>query len=49
MDSYSPSFVCNQKEILAADPEIFVALTAIDETFSLTVRARFSYADADIV
>ena len=49
IDARSPFFARNAKEILAADPEIFVALSAIDETFSQTVHARFSYADTDIV
>jgi len=35
--------------ILSADPEVFIALSAIDETFSQTVHSRFSYADHDIV
>jgi len=49
IDAKSPFFARNQKEILAADPEIFVALSAMDETFSQTVHARFSYAHTDIV
>ena len=49
IDGHSPFLGCNQKEILATDPEIFVAISAIDETFSQTVHARFSYADTDIV
>ena len=49
IDENSPFHACNQQKILAADPEIFVALSAIDETFSQPVHTRFSYADSDIV
>lgn len=31
------------------DPELFVTIAAIDETFSQTVYTRFSYADEEIV
>jgi len=49
IDEQSPFANRNQEQILSSDPEVFVALSAIDETFSQTVRARFSYADQDIV
>lgn len=49
IDIKSPFHACNQKSILAADPEIFVAFSALDETFAQTVHVRFSYADTDIV
>lgn len=48
IDDKSPFYGCTQESILAADPEIFVTLTAVEETFSQTVHARFSYADEDI-
>ncbi len=38
-----------QEDILAADPEVFVTVSALDETFSQPVHARFSYADEEIV
>jgi len=49
IDDQSPFAGLNQEQILSADPEIFVALSAIDETFSQIVHSRFSYADRDIV
>ncbi|MFN0105203.1 MAG: ion channel [Bryobacteraceae bacterium] len=49
IDEKSPFFDLNQRQILDTDPEIFVYLSAIDETFSQAVHSRFSYADADIV
>lgn len=49
IDERSPFVHKNQGQILAADPEIFVTVSALDETFSQTVHARFSYADDDIV
>lgn len=49
IDEKSPFFGRGQEQILAADPEIFVSLSAVEETFSQTVHSRFSYADADIV
>jgi inward rectifier potassium channel len=49
IDAKSPFYGCNQAEVLGADPEIFVALSAIDEIFSQSVHVRFSYADTDII
>lgn len=49
IDEKSPLVNRSHEQILAADPEIFVALSAIDETFSQVVHSRFSYADDDIV
>lgn len=45
----SPFHGASQSEILAGDPEIFVTVSAVDETFSQTVYTRFSYAAQDIV
>jgi len=49
IDERSPFAGLDQSQIMAADPEVFVTISAIDETFSQTVYTRFSYADADIV
>lgn len=49
IDEKSPFAGKNQEQILAADPEIFITVSALEETFSQTVHARFSYADEDIV
>lgn len=49
IDAGSPLASRSRDELLRDDPEIFVALSAVDETFSQTVHTRFSYADEDIV
>jgi inward rectifier potassium channel len=49
IDEKSPFHACNQKDILAADPEMFVAFSALDEIFSQVFHVRFSYADSNIV
>ena len=49
IDERSPLAGLDQRQILEADPEVFVAISAIDETFSQMVHTRFSYADAEIV
>lgn len=49
IDEQSPFAGLNQERILGADPEVFVSLSAIDETFSQIVHSRFSYADRDLV
>ena len=49
IDESSPLHGQNQEQILSADPEIFVSLSAVDETFSQPVHHRFSYADNEIV
>jgi inward rectifier potassium channel len=49
IDERSPLAGLTREEILAADPEIFVSVSALEETFSQTVHSRFSYADQDIV
>lgn len=45
----SPFAGKTQEQILAEDPEVFVTISALDDTFSQTVHTRFSYADDDIV
>ena len=49
IDEASPFYNRTQQQILDADPEVFVSLSATEETFSQTVHTRFSYADTDIV
>lgn len=49
IDEKSPYFGCTGEEILATEPEIFVSISAMDETFSQIVHTRFSYADTDLV
>ena len=49
IDEASPFANLDQARILSVDPEIFISLSAVDETFSQTVHSRFSYADQDIV
>jgi len=49
IDASSPFFARTQAELLDADIEIFVAFSAMDETFSQAVHVRFSYAGSDIV
>jgi inward rectifier potassium channel len=49
IDARSPLAGRDQQQILDADPEMFVTISAIDETFSQTVHTRFSYADDEIV
>jgi inward rectifier potassium channel len=49
IDEKSPFYSRTQEQILEADLEVFVALSALDETFSQIVHSRFSYADTDIV
>jgi inward rectifier potassium channel len=49
IDEKSPFADKTQEQILAADPEVFVTISALDETFSQSVHSRFSYADDDIV
>jgi inward rectifier potassium channel len=49
IDENSPFYNRTQQQILDADPEVFVSLSATEETFSQTVHTRFSYADSDIV
>lgn len=48
IDEKSPLFNRSQAQILSADPELFVSIAAVDETFSQVVHSRFSYADDDI-
>lgn len=45
----SPFHKASPGEIRASDPEIFVTISAVDETFSQTVYTRFSYAGEDLV
>ena len=49
IDESSPFYNRTQQQILEADPEVFVSISATEETFSQTVHTRFSYADSDIV
>lgn len=49
IDERSPFAGLHQQQILDADPEVFVTISATDETFSQIVFTRFSYADDDIV
>jgi inward rectifier potassium channel len=49
IDDRSPFAGLDQAQILSADPEVFVTISATDETFSQLVHTRFSYADEDIV
>lgn len=49
IDSSSPLAGLDPAAIQASDPEVFVMISAVEETFSQTVHARFSYADHEIV
>jgi inward rectifier potassium channel len=49
IDERSPLHGLSESQIRAADPEIFVFLIALEETFSQPVHTRFSYADEQLV
>ncbi|MEO6723986.1 MAG: ion channel [Blastocatellia bacterium] len=49
IDEASPFFGKTEQDLLAADAEVLVLLTGIDETFSQTVHARSSYEAEEIV
>ena len=49
IDESSPLFGVTKEEFDASDPEIFIMLTAIDETFSQTVHARTSYKHVEVL
>ncbi len=49
IDESSPFYGKTEQDLLAADAEILVLLTGIDETFSQTVHARSSYEAEEIV
>jgi inward rectifier potassium channel len=45
----SPLWGLDQAEVHASDPEVFVLISATEESFSQVVHSRFSYADNEIV
>ncbi len=45
----SPFYGVTNKDLLEADASLIVSLTGIDEVFSQTVYARYSYKAADII
>jgi inward rectifier potassium channel len=45
----SPLAGATPASLAAADTEIIVSLTGLDETFAQTVHARYSYTTRDIV
>lgn len=49
IDEASPLFGMTEAELIAAEAELLVLLTGIDETFSQTVHARSSYRAEEIV
>lgn len=49
IDQASPLFGKTEQELLAADAEVMILLTGIDETFSQTVHTRSSYKADEIV
>lgn len=49
IDAKSPLYKKDQKSLIEADAEIIVSLTGIDDTFSQTIHARFSYTPTEIV
>ncbi len=49
IDEHSPLLGKTERDLQAADAEILVLLTGIDETFSQTVHTRSSYKDDEIV
>jgi len=49
IDEASPLAGLDQAGILELRPELFVTISAIDETFSQLVHTRFSYASEEIV
>ncbi|HQR36069.1 MAG TPA: ion channel [Blastocatellia bacterium] len=49
IDESSPLFGKTEQELLAADAEVLVLLTGIDETFSQTVHTRSSYKADEII
>lgn len=49
IDETSPLYGKTEQDLLAADAEVLVLLTGIDETFSQTVHARSSYEAEEIV
>jgi len=49
IDERSPLFNVTQQSFVDSDPEVFVLLTAIDETYSQTVHSRSSYKAHEIV
>jgi inward rectifier potassium channel len=49
IDERSPLFGVTPERFAAADPEVLILLTAVDETFSQTVHARSSYKADEVV
>jgi inward rectifier potassium channel len=49
MDEKSPLYGMTEEQFRAADPEVLVLLTGIDETFSQTVHSRCSYKADEVV
>lgn len=49
IDEASPLYGKTEQELLAADAEVLVLLTGIDETFSQTVHTRSSYKADEII
>ena len=45
----SPLFGVSREEFIKSDPEVFVLITAIEETFSQTVHARASYKGEELI
>jgi len=49
IDESSPLWGLDEAAILSSDPEVFVMISATEESFSQTVHSRYSYADREIV
>jgi inward rectifier potassium channel len=49
VDDASPLFGATRESLQAANAELIVSLTGIDDTFSQTVHARWSYLATDLV
>jgi inward rectifier potassium channel len=49
IDEKSPLWGVSAEEFMASEPEVFVLLTGVDETFSQTVHTRSSYDHREIV
>lgn len=45
----SPLFELNESTFAEGQPELLVTLSGVDETFSQTIQARFSYTPEDVV
>ncbi len=49
IDANSPLSGLTREQFLDSDPEVFVLLSAIDETFSHAVHARTSYREEEVI